>query len=110
MIQPDVAENNRGTPGTYAAGHWEAMGIAHRIALRNLQQSQRRKKRDYDLRLEEKKYYVCDAVYWFNKSILLGQLKKFQPVWSGPWIVIKVILSVLYRISNRKRSLVTYHD
>ena len=42
MIQPEVAEQNRGTPGTYAARHWEAMGIAHRIARQNLQQSQRR--------------------------------------------------------------------
>ena len=55
MIQPEVAEQNRGTPGTYVARHWEAMGIAHRIARQELQQSQRRKNRDYDLRLEEKK-------------------------------------------------------
>ena len=54
MIQPDVAEHNRGTPGTYAARHREAMGIAHCIARHNLQLSQRRKKKDYDLRLEEK--------------------------------------------------------
>ena len=55
MIQPEVAEHNRGTPGTYATRHREAMGIAHRIARQNLQQSQRQKKRDYDPRLEEKK-------------------------------------------------------
>ena len=110
MIQPDVAEQNRCTPGTYAARHREAMGIAHRIARQNLQQSQRRQRRDYDLRLEEKKYSVGDAMYRFNKSILLGQCKKLQPVWSGPWIVMEVISSVLYRISNRKRSLVTHHD
>ena len=105
-----MAEQNRCTPGTYAARHREAMGIAHRIARQNLQQSQRRQRRDYDLRLEEKKYSVGDAVYRFNKSILLGQCKKLQPVWSGPWIVMEVISSVLYRISNRKRSLVTHHD
>ena len=44
MIHPDVAEHNRGTPGTYAVRHREAMGIAHRITRQNLQQSQRRKK------------------------------------------------------------------
>ena len=54
MIQPDMAEHNRGTSGTYAARHREAMGIDHRIARPNLQQSKRRQKRDYDLRLEEK--------------------------------------------------------
>ena len=66
--------------------------------------------RDYDLRLEEKKYSVGDAVYRLNKSILLGKCKKLKAVWSGPWIVIDVISSVLYRISNRKQSLVTHHD
>ena len=54
MIQPYVTEHNRGTPGTYAARHQDAMGMAHRNARQNLQQSQRRKTRDYDLRLEEK--------------------------------------------------------
>ena len=28
----------------------------------------------------------------------------------GPWIVVEVISSVLYRITNRKRSMVTHHD
>ena len=40
MIQPDVAEQNIGIPSTYAARHRELMGIAHRIARHNLQQSQ----------------------------------------------------------------------
>ena len=39
----------------------------------------------------------------------LGQYGKLQPVWSGPWIAIEVISS-LYRISNRKRSLVNHQD
>ena len=43
----------RGTPGTYAARDQEAMRTAHRDARQKLQQSQRRQKRDYDLRLDE---------------------------------------------------------
>ena len=35
---------------------------------------------------------------------------KKQPIWSGPWIVTQVISSVLYRIANRKRSIVAHHD
>ena len=83
------------------------MRTAHRDARQKLQQSQRRQKRDYDLRLEERKYSVDDAVYRFNRSIVLEQSKKLQPIWSGPWIVIS---SVLYRIANRKRSMVAHHD
>ena len=74
---------------------------------KKIQQSQRRQKGDYDLSLEERKYYVDDAVYRFNRSI---QSKKLQPIWSGPWIVTQVISSVLYRIANRKRAMVAHHD
>ena len=74
MIYPGGEEERR-TPGTYAAHHQEAMRTAHREARQKLQQSQRRQKRDSDLRLEERKYTVGDAVYRFNRSIGLGQSK-----------------------------------
>ena len=41
---------------------------------------------------------------------MLGQSKKLQPIWSCPWIVTQVISSALYRIDNRKRSMVSHHD
>ena len=41
---------------------------------------------------------------------MLGQSKKLQPIWSDPWIVTQMISSVLYRIANRKRSMVAHHD
>ena len=39
-----------------------------------------------------------------------NKVKKIQSIWPGPWIMIQVISSVLYRISNRKRSMVAHHD
>ena len=54
MLNPG-GEEERITPGTYAARHQDAMRTAHRTARQKLQQSQRRQKRDYDLRLEERK-------------------------------------------------------
>ena len=109
MLTPGGEEERR-TPGTYAARHQEAMRTAHREARQKLQQSQRRQKRDYDLRLEERQYSVDDAVYRFNRSIVLGQSKKLQPIWSGPWIVTQVIPSVLYYNANGKRPMVAHHD
>ena len=53
MLNPGGGEE-RGTPGTYAARHQEVMRTAHREARQQLQQSQRRQKRDNDLRLEER--------------------------------------------------------
>ena len=76
MLNPGGEEERR-TPWTYAARHQEAMRTAHREARQKLQQSQRRQKRDYDMRLEERKYSVDGAVYRFNRSIVLGQSKKF---------------------------------
>ena len=54
------------------------MRTVHREARQKLQQSQRCQKRDYDLRLEERKHCVCDAVYRCNMSIVPGQ-KKYSP-------------------------------
>ena len=42
--------------------------------------------------------------------IVLGQSKQLQLIWAGPWIVTQGILSVLYRIANRKRSMFAHHD
>ena len=70
MLNP-VGEEERRTTGTYAARHQEAMRTARREARQKLQQSQRRQKRDYDLRLKERKYYVDDAVYRFNRLIVI---------------------------------------
>ena len=65
-------EEERRTHGTFASQHQEAIKTAHRAAPQKLQQSHRRQKRDYDLRLEERKYSVDDAVYRFNRSFVLG--------------------------------------
>ena len=61
MLNPG-GEKERRIPGTYAAQHQEAARTTHREARQKLQQSQRRQKRDYDLRLEKRKYSVDDAV------------------------------------------------
>ena len=76
LIRHPGGEEERRTPGIYTVQHQEAMRTAHREARQKLQQSQRRQKRDYDLRLEGKKYSVGDAVYRFNRFIVLGQSKK----------------------------------
>ena len=79
MFNPGGEEERR-TPWTYAARHHDAMRTAHREARQKLQQSQQCQKRDYDLRLEERKYTVDDQVYRFNRSIVLGQSKKLQHI------------------------------
>ena len=108
LILHPGGEEERGTPGTYMAHHQEAMRTAHEEARQKLQQSQRRQKRDYDLRMEERKYSVMRFI---DLPVLVcWDKEKIQPIWSGHWIVTQMISSVLYRIANRKRSMVAHHD
>ena len=91
MLNPGGEEERR-LPGTYAARHQEAMRTAQENPGKTTAYSTM-PERDYDMRLEERKYSVGDAVYRFNRSIVLGQSKKLQPIWSGSWIVTQVISS-----------------
>ena len=40
----------------------------------------------------------------------MGQCKKLQPVWHGPFCVIAVLSPALYKIRDRKRDQVVHHD
>ena len=54
LMPHPCGDEDSGTPSTYAARHQEAM-TAHRETRQKLQQSQRRQRKDCDLRLEERK-------------------------------------------------------
>ena len=55
-----------------------------------------------------KKENTLYVMLFINLTDLLCwvKVKKIQPIWSVPWIVTQVISSVLYRVANRKRSMV----
>jgi len=40
----------------------------------------------------------------------IGISKKLQAPWQGPYVVTEVLSPVLFRLSDRKRSLVIHHD
>ena len=63
-----------------------------------------------DLTAQERTYRVGDMVYLINSSTKVGQSKKLKPIWKGPFVVIKVISSVLFRIKGRKVENVVHHD
>ena len=72
--------------------------------------AQRRQKKDYDLKVLERKYNVGDVVYVINSSSKVGQSNKLKPIWKGPYLLIKVISPVLFRIKGHKREVVVHHD
>jgi hypothetical protein len=87
-----------------------ALNLTHNVAREILKASQGRQNRDYDLRSKQKSYSVGDAVYKRDTATKVGQSGKLKPPWKGPYIVVKVINTVLYEIEDRKKSYVIHHD
>ena len=49
-------------------------------------------------------------MYLINSATKVGESKKLNPVWLGPFLVVKKLSSVLFEIRGRKRSQVVHHD
>ena len=71
---------------------------AHEVTRINIGHAQRRQKRVYDRKLFTRTFEPGDSVYKLNTQIRVGQTTKFKPIYNGPYLVTKVISSVLYRI------------
>ena len=97
------------TPVEYVKKLEERLKFVHKQARDTLFSAQRRQKKDYDLKVLERKYNVGDLVYLINSSSKVGQSNKLKPIWNGPYLVIKV-RTVLFRIKGRKREVVVHHD
>lgn len=69
-----------------------------------------RQKRTCDLRLHNHTYDVRDLVYMIDSSTKIGQSKKLQKPWIGPFVVTGKLSPVLYRIKNRRKENVVHHD
>ncbi len=82
---------------------------AHHIARENLDASQLRQKRDYDLRLLEHTYEVGDLVYKRDTSTRVGISSKLRAPWAGPYIVIRST-PPLYKIADKGKEYVLHHD
>ena len=97
------------TPVEYVTKLEERLKRVHKQARDTLLSAQRRQKKDYDLKVLERKYNVGDLVYLINCSSKVGQSNKLKPIWNGPYLVIK-ISHVLFRIKGRKREVVVHLD
>jgi ribosomal protein L21E len=88
----------------------KAIKIAHNVARQNLRSSQKRMKRDYDLRLNIKQYKPGDMVYILDSAQQKGTCKKLAPPWKGPGIIIEKLTPYLYRIKLQRAVFVSNHD
>ena len=83
---------------------------AHRVARENLKSSVLYNKRDYDQRLYQTSYNTGDLVYVLDPSNKPGVSTKLQPIFRGPYLVVKVYSPILYLVQGRKHQVVVHHD
>ena len=107
-----IPEANQGgsSVSEYLADLSSVLKKSFAMARENLRSSQLRQKRLYDIHLKQSTFSVGDLVYLFDSSSKVGTSRKLKPLWTGPYVVIHVISPILYKIENRKRTLVIHHD
>ena len=62
---------------------------AHRVARETLKQSQKRMKRDYDVKVRVRELKLGDLVYQLDTATVKGKTRKLSPSWKGPGVVIE---------------------
>ena len=97
-------------PPKYVKDLLEAMRRAHETARITLKEAQKRQKQVYDKKLRTNKFEKGDLVYKLNTKIRVGQSTKLQPIYVGPYLVVKVLSPVLYQIEGNKSKMVLHHD
>jgi transposase InsO family protein len=106
---PTGEHESEGVDG-YVKDLEDVLRRTHDVARENLQESVTLNKRDYDLRARYTRYGAGDMVYLLNNQTTPGISRKLQPIYKGPFLVVKVISDVLYRLKDRRREFVVHHD
>ncbi|CAG2217238.1 unnamed protein product [Mytilus edulis] len=53
---------------------------------------------------------VGDIVYRIDSASQIGESKKLRAPWQGPYLIVEVLSSVLYKMRTRKSELTIHHD
>jgi hypothetical protein len=86
------------------------MLLAHEIARSQLRTTEKRLKRDYDLKMRSHTYEVGDFVYLLDTATVKGKCRKLSPSWKGPGLIVQKLSDHLYRVRTRKSVMLTNHD
>jgi hypothetical protein len=110
MLGTASLNTSHAAPPDYVQQLQQVLQKTHELARCNLQSTQKRQKRDYDIKLSSTLYQKGDLVYKLDSSTKVGQSSKLKPVWKGPLLVTEVISPVLYRIRDKRGEKVIHHD
>jgi transposase InsO family protein len=103
-------EGNQACEPDYVSQLEHSLQEAHELTRKNIQSEQARQKREHDHHTVVSHYEVGDAVMLANSATKIGQSKKLQPMWTGPYIVTQVLSPILLKISSMKKEWVVHHD
>ena len=106
LFDPETEQNQP----EYVKQLQEILTKVHQVARDHLKVAQDRQKKTYDLKLCSRSYEVGDIVYKLESACKPGQSRKLNKVWSGPYLVIKALSPVLFKIKGRRKEWVTHHD
>ena len=98
------------TPDDYCAEMAQAIEKAHEAARTTLRSTQKRMKRDYDLKVRTREFNEGDWVYLLDTASIKGKCKKLSPPWKGPALITKKLSPYLYRIKYRNTIFTMNHD
>ena len=87
-----------------------AIEWAHRVARETLKQSQKRMKRDYDVKVRVRELKLGDLVYQLDTATVKGKTRKLSPSWKGPGVVIEKLTPYLYKIKLKRVIITANHD
>ncbi|CAG2254323.1 unnamed protein product [Mytilus edulis] len=90
----------------YALDLQDRLQDVYQIARKHLKTNAERLKKNHDTRLTKYKYKKGDLVYKFDKTIR----QKFKSPWLGPYLISKVLSTVVYEICFKSRTEVVHID
>ena len=94
----------------YVSNLREEITKSHEDARRNLRSTQKRMKRDYDLRTHLRTFKKDAMVYVLDTARTKGKCKKLSPSWKGPALVLQPLSQYKYRVKMKDNIFVANHD
>lgn len=103
---------SKNTVTEYASLLAKRLETIHEIARNHISIASESQKRLYDRRLCQHSYAVGDMVWLYKPQVKPGLSAKLTRRWTGPYVVLKKINDVVYKIQQgvRFKSKVVHHD
>ena len=88
----------------------QSFSHVHRLARKQIGTAMVVQKDCYDHKIRRSDFHPGDLVYRQNLMFKKGESRKLAPPWIGPFLVIKQMSEVNYRVQGRRRTFVLHHN